>query len=1501
MKRRYKYPALALVGIALLCVVVVFNPGFQRWVAMGQLEKIDPGAELERLAISPFSTEVRGLKLSAEDWRLELPTLELEYSPWSLLAKHINISRLHLEGAEAELDFAASEKDEAAVRERLPGVFEGTDLGWRISLDGLAMDAHVKMPEAELALNLSGGGLAPEATGVFQLKTLRMQRTAEAEAVDEAALSGTLRLSESSRGAMTSLAWDLNAEIKGAMFEAPPRLGIRGEWTADDAWAGASTEEAETTDYPPEKFSIEISENGATESEALLLGAEGAYDAAGEAIEARFKFNADNATLQPFTWAAGLPQFDGQGDGDLDLDLAAMSGNSSMNLRVDLSQLERFSGALADVGDLRIEASHKLSFEGDRVRLERFALDVKDHEGEEVIALKTPHSLTFTGAMLEADNLDEYGFERPWLSLNTEIPLEWLDPLLGGLRLKGADLQGRFDFSGSPLGQLIIASEVPFEARGANLSDDASVLLEDVALSLSPRLEIRSDKATVALDAIELGARGHDLLQGELGADIVFGAEKETMRASVNAEMEAFIGGLLSQDLGDILPEAMTAAQSRVVATSKALGPSSLKMSLAASASGNTITAESLSAELVRSEGGSLLEARLLHPVRVDFGEEGPEFKGLDGTWLEAVSHDLPVGALAAWIDGYRVDGGALRGGFTLAAGEETGGFVLETTEAWSVDALSLGPEEGELWMEAVDLRLRPGLDYAPGRARFDGADFRAVRSGETLAEGELSADLALNQFEPESIAFSLEGRAMLVPLFEQPALSPLLRQPWGQATSAAVDIRGRTDLVGVDFSKLSLRWLQEDGQALFSFALTQDLAIEHLDIKNLDAALNTFEGEGSISLNAMPLRLPLALIGTTPLEVDAGQTSVNFEWKISQGQAGLTATEPLRLEGVSLSQDESSVLESVSLRGQPSLALSATEAGAAFESFELQSGEEAPLTGEAGATFTREKGLALKTFNLSLDGGVAPWFAQGFMPENEVTGGHVNIAADLDEAGRGSIRLQLDDFRFRDEEPALSLARIDASAERKGPNDSWPGNASVELETSGGRSDLAVDFSWLNRDEGPLLTVDTNGDRLHVGDLQRLAREFGNARETVPPPPVEEPDVSALAVSDKAQEKQADDSQGRLSTPRLGHEPRRMRDTTRTEADDDEPEWEEPPEEIDFEALADTAEAPEVVEPDSAPFWEDLPADLELTFNLNEALYTDYLKFTDLSGEIVSNPQEIGLERFAAHFHEAKITASGVLDWDAAATKPYALAMDFDVSDFDLKAFFSELVPDEQARVEGLFRMTVNAEGKFPSLDVAPNHIRFVFDLESLEGLFRAIPPGSPLDRNSSKAAARAGAILSWTPTGGLALGALSRLVNAMREIPYNRIALKIVRETDLNVQIVEMVLRSSEILIQGRGGILYEEGVDLVRQRMDLTAEMDARGDMAGILAGLGLLRQDRLENGYWRGFRFRIWGNLEEPKSNFGRIVTDAGADALTHNLTNPFLGIWSNIKFRGTAAD
>ncbi|HKK18543.1 MAG TPA: hypothetical protein VJ952_07660, partial [Opitutales bacterium] len=767
MKRTYKIPLLALAGLAVLALIVLFNPAFQRWVALGQLEKIDPNAKLERLAVGPFSAEVRGLELGSEDWRLALPTLDLEYSPWSLPVKHVVIRRLRLEGMEAELSPASEagqEKEESG--EGLPGIWELTDLGWRISLERLALDAQLKLPGLDMSANLTGGGLAPEATGVFELEALQLRPVAAAEAVKEVALSGTLRLSESKRGALTSLAWVLNAEATGASFDRPPRLGISGDWTAGVGWAEADPSEGVEGAYPAESFSLRITDDGKTASGALLFESDGNYDAAGERIDARFQLHADNAALAPFARAKDLPRFDGKVDGDVGWDLATMTGTSSMKMNAEASKLERLSDALQEVGELRMEEAHELSFDDGGVRLEVFSLAIRNRKGDEVFALETSHPLNFTQATLEAEHLGEHGFEGLWLSLNTEIPLEWLDPVLGGLRLRGADLRGRFDFSGHPLDHLVISSEAPFQAEGMTLDENGSVLLKDITISLSPRLEIWPDKGMLALDGLQVRAREDDLLQGQLKADIVFGGP-ETWRAGGEGEMEASVESLLSRQLGEILPAAASGAQLRMTEMTDALGPSSLKMSWSAAADRNEITAESLSAELVRRGGATLLEARLLNPVKMSLAGTGPEFEGMDGTWLEAASHGLPVDALAVLIDGCWVEGGGLRGGFTLAAGAEPGGFVLESTEAWSVSGLSIGPEEGEFWMKAVDFSLRPGLDYSPGRARLELTDISAAQGDDILGEGELSADIGLDRFDPESVEFSLAGRAALVPVFE--------------------------------------------------------------------------------------------------------------------------------------------------------------------------------------------------------------------------------------------------------------------------------------------------------------------------------------------------------------------------------------------------------------------------------------------------------------------------------------------------------------------------------------------------------------------------------------------------------------------------------------------------------------------------------------------------------------------------------------------------------------
>jgi hypothetical protein len=60
-------------------------------------------------------------------------------------------------------------------------------------------------------------------------------------------------------------------------------------------------------------------------------------------------------------------------------------------------------------------------------------------------------------------------------------------------------------------------------------------------------------------------------------------------------------------------------------------------------------------------------------------------------------------------------------------------------------------------------------------------------------------------------------------------------------------------------------------------------------------------------------------------------------------------------------------------------------------------------------------------------------------------------------------------------------------------------------------------------------------------------------------------------------------------------------------------------------------------------------------------------------------------------------------------------------------------------------------------------------------------------------------------------------------------------------------MEVKSPEILLLGQGGILYDQDLDLLEQRLDLTASMAARGNMAAVLSGLSLLQSERMDNGY------------------------------------------------------
>lgn len=237
---------------------------------------------------------------------------------------------------------------------------------------------------------------------------------------------------------------------------------------------------------------------------------------------------------------------------------------------------------------------------------------------------------------------------------------------------------------------------------------------------------------------------------------------------------------------------------------------------------------------------------------------------------------------------------------------------------------------------------------------------------------------------------------------------------------------------------------------------------------------------------------------------------------------------------------------------------------------------------------------------------------------------------------------------------------------------------------------------------------------------------------------------------------------------------------------------------------------------------------------------------------------------------------------------------MQASVDQFDLATFLTELDPKHIPQAEGLFDVKVDAHGNSPNMAQYRNNLYFDMRMQSRDGVFRLLDPNDPLVTGSSNFAGAVGEGVSYIPTGLFGMGAVARLVNYIKAVPYNRVDTHFVRDESGDVEIRKYVVQSPEILLTAKGGITYKEGVDVLYSPLKMESQLDLRGRGAAIFYDLDLLEDERDAYGYWTGPAIEFWGTVAQSESNLSEIIEKAGKGAVLGGLTRPISGLIGNVR-------
>jgi hypothetical protein len=849
----------------------------------------------------------------------------------------------------------------------------------------------------------------------------------------------------------------------------------------------------------------------------------------------------------------------------------------------------------------------------------------------------------------------------------------------------------------------------------------------------------------------------------------------------------------------------------------------------------NRLTVKKLDANLSLENQTSLVKLHLLQPLFVETTASGPKLGNTAGELATLTVGDIDLNWFSAFVPDTALKGRLSRTDLTLAT-DTQGAAIITAGKPVTIRHVTVGAR-GRALFDDLGVSLRPSIRIESGDTTINYKDLGVTSHRNRLLSGA--------------------GRVVL-PAADKPLV-----------TEGHLNV----DMQALARQPLIARVLQADIDAPVRLEADYDLASDGavIDINRLSAGLFYADTQPRVSLRAdSKLRVRTRLGGRqSELARTTGKVTLTFARLTPEPFAnilkakGLAFSEAsgkavLTSNGRSLTVD---TIEPVKITG---LAVKSTT-GAVLNPFTLVVDSEANLRGdtlqaklgELSIAFDRDKGVhaldaradlvlkgtgdtvSLETLNADLSASLPSVLDQpAILPGHTLKAG--TLTASMHKAADGRLRANTRIKALKGRK-ALALQTLSLDIDgRLAPDGGFTLSAPLREQGKSGDSDIQVTARYAPGDgPGKVVDVDVNSTMFYLNDILNTLNSIAGKQRAAPS------EEKKPAATDRT---------------RVAEQKRKALNLT----------------------------------PDERAFWDTTDYDARVKFRLDRLFYTDYLEFRDIQGHAALLPDKLELGDFSMHFHDSPITLDGRMNFAPGET-PYDLKLRAGVEQLDLARFFRELVPGSTPRAEGLFDVSLNAFGSSPNLPEYRNRLYFDLRLKSRDGVFRPFNPDSVLLAGSSGFAGVLGEGLSNLPTGLFGLGAVSRLVNYMKEIRYDKIDMHCVRDASRDVQIRQYVVQSPEILMTATGGIKYEEGVDILDSPLNMEARIDMRERGAAILYSLDLLQSEKDDLGYWKGPVVKVWGTLLKTESNLEDIINEAGQGAVVGGITRPISGLWGNIRY------
>lgn len=852
---------------------------------------------------------------------------------------------------------------------------------------------------------------------------------------------------------------------------------------------------------------------------------------------------------------------------------------------------------------------------------------------------------------------------------------------------------------------------------------------------------------------------------------------------------------------------------------------------------GDSIRVRALKARFAQPDRADLLLAEAKQTFTIKTSANGARINNPAGELASLSISDLDLAWLSPFLTPYTLDGRVSQAAFSLQAQGETG-LVLSANAPLRLSGLNV-TNAGESLLENIWASVQPTVEYAPARTlvRYEG--LRISGSNRPIANG--AGEVTLTPRTDQAPEIHAEGQLEI-------AVNALARQPLIAATAPARDY---ATALATNFHYR----MKYTGEVLELERLKLDLSLDktrYLGVTS-DSGLTIrpqLEPGDNLARHAVgEIRLDIDALSALALGDVLPASGIAFD-RIdgivhlrSDGERLVARSdEPLRIRNVQITNaDGAAIVHPFDVTSSATVEAAGQTLDLALDSLSVNfRGKERPaLHGALSARIEPERTIALQRLRADFTGDVPQLLDHpGILPGHALTNGTLSTSIAVEPDGNITAKTLLDGLASRE---TLAIHTIEMPLTGNMRPDGRGFDVSMPLIGTGksGVGNALIVGEYLPvKGEPSTLRLQISSELFYLNDM--LAAIAGISRAAPPRATAKADDKSAKPVK---------------AAPLV---------------------------------LDETA--------DTAAFWDVLPYTTRVEFDFRKLFYSDYLAFNDIKGSADVTDKALVLNAFGARFHDSPITLDGGLTFTAAATEPYTAKLRGKIADFDLNQFFTELTPNEESRIEGLFGVDIAIDGTAPNAAQFRNRLLLDLKMNSRDGLFRPLPAGGTLMASASDALGIVGEGLSYVPTGGFGAGAVSRLVNYIAVINYDVIDIRITRDTSLDLVIKRFNMLSPNIRMSAKGTIAHEYGKDIIDSPLDVVAHLNMTGKGAAILYSIDLLEDEQDKYGYWKGPEFRISGSVAATESNFAEIIERASDGALKGGITRPLSGFIGNIKYR-----